>query len=84
MQIPNPSDSRSTRHRNRLAASGLVIVMSLLLALAAGCASQPSDLQSIGLPMGYVANVQFSPFYMAQERGYFTDAGFVMTRVADR
>jgi NitT/TauT family transport system substrate-binding protein len=26
--------------------------------------------------MGYVANVQFSPFYVAKERGYFQDAGF--------
>ncbi|MCJ7550402.1 MAG: ABC transporter substrate-binding protein [Anaerolineae bacterium] len=79
MQTPNPSDSRSPRHRSRLATSGLVIVISLLLTLVAGCASQPPDLQSIGLPMGYVANVQFSPFYMAQERGYFTAAGFDVT-----
>ena len=79
MQVPNPTDSRSTQHRNRLATSGLVFVIGLVLTLVGGCASQPSDLQSIALPMGYVANVQFSPFYMAQERGYFTDAGFDVT-----
>ena len=79
MQTPNASDSGSTQPGNRLAIGGLVVVMSLILTLVAGCASQPSDLQSIGLPMGYVANVQFSPFYMAQERGYFTDAGFDVT-----
>jgi NitT/TauT family transport system substrate-binding protein len=33
----------------------------------------------ISLPMGYVANVQFSPFYVAKERGYFNDAGFEVT-----
>lgn len=79
MQAPNASDSRSTQRRNRLATGGLAIIVSLVLTLVAGCASQPSSLQSIALPMGYVANVQFSPFYMAQERGYFTDAGFDVT-----
>jgi NitT/TauT family transport system substrate-binding protein len=29
--------------------------------------------------MGYVANVQFSPFYVAKERTYFEDAGFDVT-----
>jgi len=79
MQTPYATDNRETQHRNRLAIGGLVIVMSLVLTLAGGCASQPSDLQSIALPMGYVANVQFSPFYVAQERGYFTEAGFDVT-----
>ena len=79
MQIPRTTDSRSTPQRNRLAGGGLVIVTILVLTLIGGCASQPSDLQPIALPMGYVANVQFSPFYMAQERGYFTDAGFDVT-----
>ena len=79
MRIPNAPDSRSTQHRNRLTTGGLVIVISLALTLVGGCVSQPSDLHAIALPMGYVANVQFSPFYVAQERGYFTDAGFDVT-----
>jgi NitT/TauT family transport system substrate-binding protein len=29
--------------------------------------------------MGYVANVQFSPFYVAKEKTYFEDAGFDVT-----
>ncbi len=29
--------------------------------------------------MGYVANVQFSPFYVGMERGYFEEAGFEIT-----
>ena len=32
----------------------------------------------IRLPMGYVADPQFAPFYVAQEKGYFDEAGFVV------
>lgn len=56
----------------------------LMLALLAGCAApkaaptaQPSakPLTVVKLPMGYIPNVQFAPFYVAAERGYFKDAG---------
>ncbi len=52
----------------------LIVVMVFLI----GCTSSPakSELTKINLPMGYVANVQFTPFYMAQEREYFQKAGF--------
>jgi NitT/TauT family transport system substrate-binding protein len=33
----------------------------------------------ITLAMGYIPSVQFAPFYVAQERGYFTDAGLDVT-----
>lgn len=50
-----------------------VIVMFLL-----GCTGRAaeSELTAVNLPMGYVANVQFTPFYMAKEREYFQQAGF--------
>lgn len=52
----------------------LVMVFVLL-----GCSQDLQSEQKIMLPMGYVANVQFSPFYMAKERGYFQEAGFDVT-----
>ncbi len=33
----------------------------------------------ITLAMGYIPSVQFAPFYVAQENGYFTDAGLDVT-----
>jgi NitT/TauT family transport system substrate-binding protein len=64
-----------------------ILVVSLLLA---GCApgktldtrGQPTStvaaqasLEHIRLPMGYIPNVQFAPFYVALDKGYFRQAG---------
>jgi NitT/TauT family transport system substrate-binding protein len=35
----------------------------------------PAQLTPIELAMGYIPSVQFAPFYVAQERGYFKEAG---------
>lgn len=53
--------------------------------LLAGCASAspslppathtPQPLINIRLPMGYIPNVQYAPFYVASEKGYFREAG---------
>jgi NitT/TauT family transport system substrate-binding protein len=57
-----------------------ILVMSLLTSCAAPTpvsTAQPTNkpLVHIKLPMGYIPNVQYAPFYMAVEKGYFKDAG---------
>lgn len=50
--------------------------MFVSLALMAACATPaPAARAKVKLPMGYIANVQYSPFYVAAERGYFAAAG---------
>lgn len=53
-----------------------LIAISLLLAACGAAAAPAGPWQAIRLPMGYIPNVQYAPFYVAVERGYFAEAGF--------
>ena len=55
----------------------VLITLGMALILSACSNSQvPNEaLTHIRLPMGYIANIQYAPFYMAVEKGYFRDAG---------
>lgn len=57
----------------------VLIMLGLSLALSACANSQPTNeagaLTRISLPMGYIPNIQFAPFYVAVEKGYLKDAG---------
>ena len=44
-------------------------------ALLVACAGTPAPAEHIRLPMGYIPNVQFAPFYVGIENGYFREAG---------
>lgn len=63
-----------------------ITLFLLVLALLAACAPQPTPeptaqpspttpLTKIRLPMGYIPNVQYAPFYVAVEKGYYREAG---------
>jgi NitT/TauT family transport system substrate-binding protein len=56
----------------------LLLVGLVLAACSAGSGATPTptaDVIHVRLPMGYIPNVQFAPFYLAVERGYFREAG---------
>ena len=58
----------------------IVLLMLGMALLISGCSSSKSTndagaLTHISLPMGYIPNIQYAPFYAAVEKGYFKDAG---------
>jgi NitT/TauT family transport system substrate-binding protein len=57
----------------------LAILATLLLTSCvpppAPQSAAPAGPTKLTLAMGYIPSVQFAPFYVAQERGYFKDAG---------
>ena len=55
-----------------------VVLLVVVVGLLAGCgpaSSPPEPAQAVTLAMGYIPNVQFAPFYVAVEQGYFADEG---------
>lgn len=63
----------------------ILIIVTLLLALSAGCAAQNSEvatdapvaasLTKVTLPLGYIPNVQFAPLYVAIDKGFYQEEG---------
>jgi len=58
-----------------------LFIFILLFSLITGCAFKPAattektELRKFRLPMGYIPNVQYAPFYVAAEKNYFRQAG---------
>jgi NitT/TauT family transport system substrate-binding protein len=52
-----------------------IILLVLFTACTPGASETPARLTAIRLPMGYIPNIQFAPFYVAVEKGYYRDAG---------
>jgi NitT/TauT family transport system substrate-binding protein len=59
----------------------LFFIVCICCLTLSGCAKSTSppetktELTKIRLPMGYIPNVQFAPFYVGVEKGYFSRAG---------
>ena len=55
-----------------------IIVLITLITLTACAPSEVEnpELQQLRLPMGFVPDPQYAPFYVAVEKGYFAEAGF--------
>lgn len=74
--------------KTRLTGRLILLLTGILFVLlfAASCASQPEPAAEsqaaavdIRLPMGYIPDVQFAPFYVAVEKGFFAEAGINLT-----
>ena len=53
----------------------ITLGMAIALSACGGPNSTEEALTHIRLPMGYIANIQYAPFYVAIEKGYFREAG---------
>ncbi len=54
-----------------MAKKNLALIALLLLVACGPKPAGPAPLQHVRLPMGYIPNVQYAPFYVAVEKGYF-------------
>lgn len=62
---------------NRMAWFVSTILMAALVVVG-GC-GQAEQSQTVTLAMGYIPSVQFAPFYVAVEKGYFAQEGIQIT-----
>ena len=58
--------------------SALFIILTAALTACIGTETTVQELTTIRLPMGYVADPQYAPFYVAVERGYFAEEGLAI------
>lgn len=58
----------------------LILILITLLMFSAACSGNENTatLRTISLPMGYIADPQYAPFYVAVERGYFAEEGLAL------
>jgi NitT/TauT family transport system substrate-binding protein len=52
-----------------------LLLVSILLGSCAGLKPTSTPFVQIRLPVGYISNIQFAPFYVALEKGYFREEG---------
>jgi len=77
----------SIRHRSSflLPFFSMLLLLTLLLAacgqVVSGTAksSTPTTLKKVSIGLGYLPDIQFAPFYVAQTQGYYRNAGLDVT-----
>lgn len=77
----------SIRHRSTFTLPFFSFLMLLTLLLAScgqvvsGTAnsSTPTSLKKVSIGLGYIPDIQFAPFYVAQTQGYYRNAGLDVT-----
>jgi len=77
----------SIRHRSSfmLPFFSMLLLLTLLLAacgqVVSGTAksSTPTTLKKVAIGLGYLRDIQFAPFYVAQTQGYYRNAGLDVT-----
>ena len=50
-------------------------LLVFLVTVTACSGAEPQELQQIRLPMGFIADPQYAPFYVAVDKGYFAEEG---------
>lgn len=53
----------------------LGLTIGLMGCAGSGSAGEADGLRKIKLPMGYIPNIQYAPFYVAADKGYFAEEG---------
>lgn len=60
----------------------LFVLLSLILVACGGSTSTATPttaLKKVSIGLGYIPDIQFAPFYVAQSKGYYKDAGLDVT-----
>ncbi|MCP5094194.1 MAG: ABC transporter substrate-binding protein, partial [Chloroflexi bacterium] len=53
----------------------LMIGLAIVIASCRMVSEEPVDAVNIRLPMGYIPDPQYAPYYVAVEKGYYADEG---------
>jgi NitT/TauT family transport system substrate-binding protein len=70
---------RSRIHARRPLAVAAAVALALVACGPPGGASPSADVVTLKVGLGYIPNVQFAQFYLAQQAGYYREAGLEVT-----
>ncbi len=54
---------------------GMIALTACGASAEGGVAQQPAELHKVRVGLGFIPNVQFAPFYVAQKKGFYADEG---------